>query len=102
MDEFTRIANIVTGLPRGVTLVNLKIVEITRPVLIFIINSECCKYDIILDLDLISVFRLNLNHNVELMQTSCNSTEIKTSLPSNNGKSKVENQSITRITNLFL
>ncbi len=54
----------------GTAYLEVKVFDITRQVALFIIDPKVSKYDFILGLDLISVFKLNLNHELKLTQSS--------------------------------
>jgi hypothetical protein len=70
----------------GITIVNMKIFEITKKVRIYIIRSEFCKHEIILGLDLIPSFRLCLNHELKLSQLSNVKGSVSPQNPPNNVK----------------
>ncbi len=55
----------------GTTLAEIKIFNITRRVAILIIHAESSKYDLIVGLDLIPIFKLNLSYELKLTQSSC-------------------------------
>ena len=52
----------------GCTLIEITIEQITRKVLVYIIDSKFNQYNLVLGLDLIPVFKLNLDENLRLSQ----------------------------------
>lgn len=52
----------------GLTVLTLKIFDITRKIVLYVLDSEFCKYDFIIGLDSIPVFRLCLNDKLEVSQ----------------------------------
>jgi len=51
------------GCTLGVTFIPLKIFNITKKVVVYVLDSKLCKHDFIIGLDLIPVFRLTLDHS---------------------------------------
>lgn len=52
----------------GITLLPLKILNINKKAIIYVIDSLNCKYDFIIGLDLISSFKLNFHHTLTVSQ----------------------------------
>jgi len=56
------------GKTLGITYLPLKIFNITKKVILYVLDSKSCSYDFIIGLDLIPVFRLALDHELKLSQ----------------------------------
>lgn len=56
------------GKTLGVTFIPLKIFNITKKVILYVLDSKSCKHDFIIGLDLIPVFKLALDHELNLSQ----------------------------------
>lgn len=65
-----KVFNTMSGEDRliGITIINLKILDITKRVVIYVLNSNFCKFDYILGLDLIPSFNLSLNDSLTILQ----------------------------------
>ncbi len=62
----------------GVTMIDLRVLNQTKRVMMFVIDSKKCKYDFIIGLDLIPRFGLNLDYELNISQVvSENNVEIE-------------------------
>lgn len=58
-----------SGIILGVTLLNLTILNITKPVVLFVIDPPNFRFDFIIGTDYIPEFRLNLDYNLKVTQS---------------------------------
>jgi hypothetical protein len=61
----------------GITFLNVKIFNITKRIRVFVVDENDYKYDLLIGLDSIPTFRLNLDYNLRLTQTPENSELVK-------------------------
>lgn len=60
------------GLILGITMLTIKIMNISHRVLLYVLDSPNFTFDFIIALDLIPLFKLNLYHNLVLSQSDIN------------------------------
>lgn len=53
----------------GITVLDIRIFNIKKNVILFVINSDFCSYDFIIGLDLIPAFKLSLDENLQINQS---------------------------------
>lgn len=61
----------------GTAILNLKIFNILQKIQVYVVDKKISNYDILLGLDIIKLFKLRQEENLEISQASSNNTSLK-------------------------